>query len=395
VSAGFIAALDGQQVEFACVKVPYVGVWTARVVTVEPWAPSSTTATLTLGARALSGLVERFETFAGRSTVELVGGVFGWGRTVPGQHHHGAVSLASVLQALATAAGERLTLQIPDRDLGGDFVRPSGPAAGVLTAVLGSTPWWVDLDGSTRVGPRPAVDISGRVQVLELDGDDAALGFVGDQLDDVADVLPGVTITDATRLGSVALVVQESTITTSKNGLRAGCRVARVDAAEPPQGSRVAALVAGLAERADPYRVHARGPFRYRVYGQAGDRVELQKVRPDLRIPDVLPARMAGGVPGFKWELQPGAIVLVDFVEGDPALPFVVGYATDEPGAAPELLTGEATTSVELGLLGATGWALRDGDLVNVPGLGVVTLTLAPAIVAPGVPGTGRSKVKL
>lgn len=401
----FATTLDGAPCQSVDLLVPSVGIWVAGVTTVEPWAATSPRASLEVGGAVLVGFVEQVETFAGRSIVTLVGGAEGWARNVPHQHHQGPVQLSSVVTQLASAAGESLIFDASlERELGADYVRPSGAGAGLLTRVLAGAPWWVDFAGVTHVGARPARDVTGRIEVLESEDGTAELGFVG-ELDDVNDVLPGCYLTDESRLGAgVVLTITESCVVSSSAGLRALCRVSRSSTA-PAEPSRLAALVASMAAQSDPYRIHARGPFRYRVYDQSGDELRLQIVRSDLTfngLPDILPVRMVPGVAGFKATLTPGAVVLLDFIEGDPTMPIVTHYSpSDDAGFLPVSIEADATTGIKLG--SAVGRALRAGDLIKITGAVVAgvsgtvegSIALGTSVVAPGIPGVGYSKVEL
>lgn len=139
------------------------------------------------------------------------------------------------------------------------------------------------------------------------------------------------------------------------------------------------------------------GKYRYRVIAMAGDRVDLQAVRKGAGLPDILPVPIASGMAGLSAELTPGAIVLVEFNEGDPQYPIITGFSRDGGSTfLPVSLTIDATGRVRIGaqasavdLGNAVAIVIRDGDLVNIagvqPGPGVaavrVNLTRPPAQV--------------
>lgn len=72
--------------------------------------------------------------------------------------------------------------------------------------------------------------------------------------------------------------------------------------------------------------------YRYRVVKMAGDRVDLQVVSKDLGLPDALPVAIWPGLAGASANLTPGAIVLVEFVEGDPTMPIVTHFEAEGGG---------------------------------------------------------------
>jgi hypothetical protein len=58
----------------------------------------------------------------------------------------------------------------------------------------------------------------------------------------------------------------------------------------------------------------------------SADRVELQIVNRALGLPDILPISQWPGAAGVWAQLQPGALVLVQFIDGDPSQPIVTHY---------------------------------------------------------------------
>jgi hypothetical protein len=76
------------------------------------------------------------------------------------------VTLRSVLNATAADVGESFDTAGLDGRLAVDFVREAAPASRVLGQLLGSTPWWVGYDGTTRAGQRSQVEVSDRAYEL-------------------------------------------------------------------------------------------------------------------------------------------------------------------------------------------------------------------------------------
>jgi hypothetical protein len=121
--------------------------------------------------------------------------------------------------------------------------------------------------------------------------------------------------------------------------------------------------------------------FRVVTMRPADGRVNLQAVNKALGFPDILPVRVSPGMAGLSAILKPGAIVVVQFVDGEPTQPIITHFAAeDEQGFLPIELCIDASLMVRLGKLAIQPVA-RMGDAVNVGGL------------LPGVITTGSTKV--
>lgn len=136
---------------------------------------------------------------------------------------------------------------------------------------------------------------------------------------------------------------------------------------------RVLRAFRALVREALPnYAFH--GLYRYRVVRMAGHRVDLQAVRKAPGLPNILPVPVHPGAAGLAAELSPGALVLVEFVEGDPGQPVVTHFSTkDDPGFLPVALALDATEAVRIGetasaieLGAAAGVVLRHGDTISI-----------------------------
>lgn len=126
----------------------------------------------------------------------------GWDVPLVGRSYESAagVRLATVLRDLARDAGETFAAFPPDKAIGFVYDRPGSTAAHATTgrAVLAMLwrlkhipPWWVDLDGRTQFGPRPAGAVVGRVDVIRRR---AQVGLRVLGIDAPAGFLPGRTI---------------------------------------------------------------------------------------------------------------------------------------------------------------------------------------------------------
>lgn len=162
------------------------------------------------------------------------------------------------------------------------------------------------------------------------------------------------------------------------------------------------------------------GIYEYRVFGANPPTYELRPTVPASGLPvfggtkpDMGPVSVKPGVPGVTSSLSVGALVLVSFIDCDPARPFIV--AVGGPGDAGFLPTGityDASGPVTIGhgssavsLGGGFARVLRDGEQVTLtsitstgawPGAGAITsaiITIGPAEIIPGAPPTGFSTV--
>lgn len=92
------------------------------------------------------------------------------------------------------------------------------------------------------------------------------------------------------------------------------------------------------------------GPRKYRVVRLSANRLELQIVNRSLGLPDLLPIAMWPGLAGAWAKMTPGAEVLVQFIDGDPAQPIVTHYAPkDGNGFVPVEVEIDASSKVTVG----------------------------------------------
>lgn len=134
--------------------------------------------------------------------------------------------------------------------------------------------------------------------------------------------------------------------------------------------------------------------YEYRVVSQAGEAVNLQIVRKASGLPDTTRV-YARPVAGHKATYAAGGLVLVAFVEGDPARPFLAfGGVVGEPGTIPRKAEVDALDEIRIGRsttdrvivgdaadppkVGRVGDAVELGTLA-VGGVGGVVLTFTPA----------------
>jgi uncharacterized Zn-binding protein involved in type VI secretion len=366
------AHVGPHSIETLTITIPNVGPWTAEVAFIE--APALTgRVVIQVGTERLTGTIAPSEdgTFGLKRQSMIVAGAGAWGATLTPKHYHNDAGCKAQLIAADAAreSGESLGAFVPSTErLAVDYVRAAGPASLALQAAAGGAPWWVDYAGITRVGPRPssATD-SGAYEVLAFNPHTRrgtlainTLGAVG----------IGSIITE--RLDQPQ-TIRELTITIGAEGLRA--RFWSGASAEPAH-SELAQILTDIVAAQLGRRLL--GKYQYRVVSMHTDgRVNVQAVRRAAGLPDAQTIRMLPGVPGAHAELTPGAIVALEFLEGDPTQPIITGFVG---------LNGSGFTPTLLTLGGPEGpRAARVGDEVQCGGPGS-TITIGPATVPPAPP---------
>jgi hypothetical protein len=369
------------------VVIGYQGPWHAevKVSTPEPLPTAPYAITIAIGdrTRLVGTLVAQSDgTQALTRSARIVAGAGGWTNNLAAQGYHNDVGVKArlVVEDLIRATGERLGTFIPRAErIGVDYARRAGTASRALTDVIGGDgiPWWVDLDGVTQVGSRPAVtppptayevlsyDPAERVAVL-----DAA---------DPSTVPIAATLTQGLDAPGVVRELEWQI------GGEGALRIVAWLGGEGSQPGRLAGLLTTIAQRATDRREH--GLFRYRVVSQGTDgRMNLQAVRAAAGLPDLAPITVWPGVPGVWATVKLGAECLVGFIEGDRAQPVVLAWAPYGAGGfAPQLLT----------IGGPTGEpAARKGDAVEVT-LPNGSAGGSPITWDPVTPGTQKATGKI
>ena len=285
-----------------------------------------------------------------------------------------------MLRDAAVACGESIGT-VASSSVGPAFARHRGPASRVLEALV-PRGWYVDEAGVTQIGSRAAVAWTGAATRITNDEAQRRYELAPSTL---VGLLPGAIVDGVEALDVEHVLDGEGKLRTTLWG-------------GPVAPS--ARLPEALRRIVEHYTAQHRyrGVWEYRVVLQTGQRLDLQAVRASSGMPDLRGVRVRPSA-GCRASLTLGSIVLVAFVNGDPTRPFLTAFEGPSGGGWLPISTGlDASTNVNLG--GATGRALRSGDMVNIPGVmpgpGVtgVLVTLAPAVlVAPGPPGVGYSKV--
>jgi hypothetical protein len=370
----FFASVSGYRVPRLRLHVPGAGAWFADL-DLDESVTLAGTVEVTIGDAKLTGTVasNHAGAFVGGSRVRVVGGGNGWGSLVSarGYHNDAGVKARTVADDVARAVGETIGTFAPAQDrLGSDYVRRACLASRVLEDAAGGSVWWVGLDGTTNVGARPVASSTTTAQLLEFDARTRIATLTADSL---LEVMPGSRLTDERLTGEQTIRDLELEIGAQR--LRATVWLGGNDST---QGGRLGSLLATIAQRATDGQIV--GLWRYRVVSMATDgRVNLQAVKRGGAVPDLLTVDQWPGVAGAFAKLALGAIVLVQFVEGDPSQPVITGFTKKGAGGfVPDVLTLGAESE------GGASEAARKGDSVKV--------LLPPAVFSGtigGVPATG------
>lgn len=323
----------------------------------------------------------------GTRTVELVTGYGGWRRSVRPQGFRlgNLVSLAAYAEDIAKAAGERVVLAAGvDRKLAAVGARLGLDDAGSLLSQACSmpagaavVPWWVDLDGTTRLGPRTGGAVTAQVS----DSDELGRRY-SYSLDDATTLLPGATVDGST--------IEELRIVATGDSVLEVVTLA-LPGEEPRTFSAVMRRL--ILSIVGPH-VSARTLYRYVVRHVYEDRrLRAVPVRA-LLAPDLDGLRVWPGLAGGRCRPQVGSEILVQFADGDPVADAacVVGFSPADVGtlgipeqveldgdevvlARGELAVARVTDTTTTGALGFSG----SGALsitYTPPGGSLTTLTI-------------------
>jgi len=342
------ANLNGEQALSARVTIPYYGRWVADVA-VAISAATPTRNVLTLGDLALTGYTFRSSEFAGQFLVRLAGGEGGWGKAISPRSYQGdaGIKLSLVLGDVAREVGETVRIDPAfDVPIGSLYVREAGPASRVLRQLAPT--WWVDPDGTTRVGLRDASAIASHFDVISYDGERGVLEVATEVL---ADWMPGRTFTAPTL--PAPLVVGSVTHSVTNEG--ASRVVVLVGATQAEAAGRLMQPLQSF-EREDEPRRTFHGVYEY-VVQDAGPPVHAVPFDSTLGLPNAVGPLLT--VNGGTCKPTVGAECAILFLNGDPTKPRVLAGAADE-----------------VDLAYAEGRVARDGDTVTVGSAsGTLTIT--------------------
>lgn len=339
----------------ARVVMPKTGAWTADVdvdLDTIPIVPSGP-AVLTVGTSALRGTIDDRASgrFGAKGHVRLVAGSAGWDTLLPPLHLHNDAGVLSTAVYASTAASvaETVVELGPPKLLGVDFARMKGPASNVFAGVE----WWVDLVGITFVGPRPPLPPPPTIDILTWDPKSKVAEIASDIL-----LVPGMTIADPIRFDGIA-TIEDVEHTFDEGGARAiaWCSTPSVAGAAreileaPPSGAgtKLVRALSDMARQSAGVATLKKYPYRVVLQGPDG-RLNLQATKLTGECPLFLTMiDVWAGVPGVSVKLVPASIVLVSFIDGDPARPVITGF---DPDAPPPLEVKLGAVKVVAGELG-------------------------------------------
>lgn len=277
----------------------------------------------------------------GRRRYRIVAGSGGWGESIPARGYTSDLKVlpAAVAVDAATDAGEVIDVTgLGVSSLGGHWTRPAGPAARALEQ-LAPQGWRVGLDGVTRFGPAPEVAYDGEAARVDLP--DFAVGRVElAPLTGVSQLVPGVVVDDTIAV-DVEHRVEDGALRTSLWAAHGAT-------------SRILSGLARIVRRLT-VRYDFGGIYSYRIVSSEGDTIDGQRLdlQPERSLPGMpwLQRVRTQYPPGFTAEHTLGGLVLVQFVDGDPARPVVTagGADPDSPGWLPGAVRIDADSAVELG----------------------------------------------
>lgn len=345
-----LATFDGSTVATARLNVPAWGCWWAGVDLTEPETKSGALS-LVVADQAMACAVVSGGVADGRASYRAVGGAGGWGKRVGAQPYadDSGVALSKVLTDLAREVGETIA-DIPSTTLGPHYARPACFAYEVLN-LLAPKNWYVDFDGVTHIGQRPASTYTGSApRTRRAPG----IGVIDLAVDSLAGLVPGVQVDGSNPATDIEIELSPERLT------------ARVYANESSTTTERLEAIAQVLAALDP-RAKFRCPYEYRVVIQTGDRFALQPVYAADNMPDLdnVPAR---GPAGIRATVLPGEQVLVAFPGGDPSRPCVVAHDLwDSPGWL-------GTLAVEVGGPAALPIAYQGSPVVAGPFAGTVVL---------------------
>lgn len=328
------ATLNGRLCSSVGVTLPRYGVWTGWVTlaTADAVATTAGSATLVVAGITLVGTVKRQGERAGLRSVELEGGFGGWSRPVQatgkggGLYWGNLVDLDSIAKSIADKAGERVELgEGVNRKLGETVAARLGQvdAGALLSQVCASpagatvVPWWVDTDGTTRLGARAGAAVTAKA----VDVDDLARAYSYAE-DNALPLLPGATIEGSP--------IVELRIEASGEEVREVATVAVGD--EEPH--TVTALLRRLILRVVGPHVSSRTLYRYVVRKVYGDGRLLAAPVRSLLAPELDGLRIWPGIAGGRCKPKEGSEILVQFADGDPvaSAACVVGFSPADAG---------------------------------------------------------------
>ena len=304
------------------------------------------------GGVPMSGTIDPASsgTFGPTGRVRVVAGGNGWSTFPLAADFHADNGVLSTLvyQATATAVGEVL-VDLTPTPLGVDVVVSSQAPA---MAVFGDSPWFVDVTGTTFVGPRPVAIPDPSLVIRDWDPIHQKAAFSCNTL-----LLPNTPLVDPRFNGQPFTAYNVEQVFDADGSIGWAWAAPPSLIGAPPETLIVDDLKAAVLywTRAAYLRT-----YRYRLIQYQGDgpgggpsRMALQAVSPSAGMPDILPIAPWSGVAGVVSMLAPSQEVIVVFENADPTLPRVIGYSliSSDGGALglPLTTTIDAQTQLDIG----------------------------------------------
>ena len=370
------------------IEIPYRRIWTARVTFTDAAGPAAgESAEILLGDLRLVGTVIEASSFAGVATARIVGGAGGWRRVPTGLAFQNDANLNTldIAQALGASVGE--TVEGTGDTLGVNWsFDPNSSAASSLDR-LGS--WYVREDGVTVLGIRQdGAEVNSVVEDFDPARSRATIPVEETAL---ISYLPG-NIVRSEALAETLPIRHTRILLTA---------------------DRIYVYVSGREQAFDRLAEHVSrrlrflGTYTYRIIEQVGERLQLQSVDAIDGLPDQLLVDKAHGIPGVLSDCTPGGECLIQFADGKPSLPRVVGFL----GGATTIYMSSRLVDQNVMLAPTLCQLLGDGGgaqaivillgLINGVGPGTFTpeqiaqaTAAAAKFTVPGQPGVQTEKLK-
>lgn len=373
------ATLSDRDVLRCTVVLPRWGVWHADVLVASgDDLEQGAACVLELAGLRLVGSVQRGGSYRERGWYRIRGGSGGWTTTIPERAYRNAagVKLRTVLDDAARESGETLGTYT-DRRIGPAFVRQRG--AGVLVLdQLEPDGWYVDEAGVTQIGARPAAAYS--LPFVVVDSMPATPGVVV-SAESLVGLVPGAVLTVDGATIEAATVRHELT----PDGLRSHVW---------GTGGGLDRMAGAMGRIIDARTAWAwyLGAYEYLVAAVVGGFLDLRPARAAAHLPKLANVPMGTGTPGASGEPVAGSSVVVQFLDGDPTRPRVVGYEGPSGGAhEPATAALMAAGAVEVGgteasvaaTAAATHRYVRWGEIAMGPLSLGVAFTLTPDVTNP------------
>lgn len=329
------------------------------------------TVTLQLSDLEASMTVVTSGSWRARRRYRLIGGSGGWGEQIPARGYTSDLRVlpATVAADAAAAAGEVIDVTgLTTDSLGGHWTRQEGPAARTLE-LLAPQGWRVDVTGVTRFGQPPAVEYTGEAARVDLP--DRAVGRI--------ELAPQTGVSQLV----AGVVVDDTAAVDVEHRVEGGALRTSIWAAHGATSRLLSGLARIVAQLTARYRFA--GAYSYRVVSQDGDRLDLQPERSVTGMPWLQRVRPRY-FPGLRVDHTLGSLVVVQFLDGDPARPVVTGG--DDPESAawlPETVRIDSDGDVEVA--GGIWPVLLNGQTVTISGVqGGAGVTGAQIFIGPVPP---------